>query len=125
MLNENSGTSGIGGELVSLEQVLDYFANHYEIERADAENIIAVYAKSLHETLHKLQRNLYHNEQGEGACQAHSLKGAFLNLGLEKQAALASTLEKELRKEILERHKMLVERLICEMQPITERAALS
>lgn len=118
MLEQNNKQFRVGMEVVSLERVCDHLSGSYGINRTEAEKIMATYAESLQETLQTLQNALITHDREEGSYQAHALKGVFLNLGLTGQADVAAILERELRKEILDRHKIQLECLIDELQPI-------
>ncbi|MCK5070652.1 MAG: Hpt domain-containing protein [Desulfocapsa sp.] len=107
---------------VSFESVCDHLVKRYEMERGQVEEIMKTYAGVLQKSLHKLQGALTNQDGKEGSCEAHTLKGALLNLGLSEQAGLASTLEKELGKKITPHHLVQVENLICELSLVTDRA---
>ncbi len=73
--------------------------------------------------LAKLQQDVVEQNCDEGSSSAHNLKGACLNLGLHGLAKRASTLEQELRKEVLEHHGTDVQYFKDALRPLIEREA--
>lgn len=95
--------------------------NSYGLDRVAAVKVIDTYRRSLQETLVKLHTAVLEQDGDEGVSSAHSLKGACLNLGLYCLAEKASTLEKELRKDILEYHSAEVLYFEDALRPLTDR----
>ncbi len=121
MTNQINRQLSVKSNEVSFERICDYLANRYGMDRGQAEQIMETYAGVLLESFRKLQSFLQDHDGKSGSCQAHTLKGAFLNLGLPEQADIAAILEKELCKNITKDHVIQVESLILELRPVTEK----
>ncbi len=104
---------------VSLAAVREHLMQGFGLELAEAESVLAVYADSLRENLSQLQQAVRKQEMEEASRQAHALKGALLNLGLQQQADIAYVLEKELPAMVKESHVILVEQLHEQLQVLT------
>jgi len=107
--------------IVSVESVKNHLARSYELDLAETETIVATYGEALHGYLQNLLLAVKGKDGEDGSAQAHGLKGACLNLGLPEQASRAERLEKELSKNNPEKYEVEVERLIIELQPLTDR----
>uniref|UniRef100_UPI004056DB4C PAS domain S-box protein n=1 Tax=Candidatus Electronema sp. TaxID=2698783 RepID=UPI004056DB4C len=98
--------------------VKQHLVKQFELEPSDAEEVLAAYADSLKDNLGRLRQSLADSEGAEGGRQAHALKGGLLNLGLEEQANIALALEKELPKQIEERHLRMIEQLTAALKEL-------
>jgi CheY-like chemotaxis protein len=103
---------------VAREVVKQHIIKQFELEQNDAEEVLAAYADSLKDTLGRLRQCLADGQGDEGGRQAHALKGGLLNLGLEPQANIALALEKELPKQITERHRLMIEQLTAALKEL-------
>jgi HPt (histidine-containing phosphotransfer) domain-containing protein len=83
----------------------------FELEPADAEEVLTAYAASLKENLGNLVQLMEQKNGVEAGRQAHALKGGLLNLGLDQLAGMALILEKELPVQIENRHRNLTGQL--------------
>lgn len=106
---------------VSIEAVCSYLVHHYEMEQEQAEEILETYTGVLRDTFKKLQNAITGYDGKEASCNAHALKGAYLNLGLPAQADIASTLEKELCEKIIPYHTVQLETLLRESKVLLEK----
>jgi PAS domain S-box-containing protein len=105
-------------EAVARESVKAHLIRQFELEGNDAEEVLAAYADSLKDNLGRLRQCLADGQGAEGGRQAHALKGGLLNLGLEEQAKIALALEKELPKQIEERHRLMIEQLATALKEL-------
>jgi PAS domain S-box-containing protein len=106
-------------EAVARAAVKQHVMKQFELEQADAEEVLAAYSDSLKENLGHLRQLLADGQGVEAGRQAHALKGGLLNLGLEALANIALTLEKELPKQIEERHREMLEQLADALKEFT------
>ncbi|MCI5117253.1 MAG: PAS domain S-box protein [Candidatus Electrothrix sp. LOE1_4_5] len=97
--------------VVVWDEVMQHLMKQFELEQEDAETVLSTYADSLAQGLVDLRKNMENGEGIEGGRQAHAMKGGLLNLGLSELAETAFVLEKELPKEIEQRHFSLLEKL--------------
>ncbi|MCW5201233.1 Hpt domain-containing protein, partial [Desulfobulbus sp. F4] len=81
--------------------------------------VLAAYADSLKENLGNLNRLIENGQGVEAGRQAHALKGGLLNLGLDALAQIALALEKELPKQIEDRHQKMAEQLVSALREFT------
>ncbi len=103
---------------VSLAAVRRHIMKQFELEQADAEEVLAAYAGSLRENIGRLQECIAAGQGAEGGRQAHALKGGLLNLGLEELAKTALTLEKELPARIEARHHEMTAQLAAVLREL-------
>uniref|UniRef100_UPI0040561A89 PAS domain S-box protein n=1 Tax=Candidatus Electronema sp. TaxID=2698783 RepID=UPI0040561A89 len=103
---------------VSLAAVRQHIMKQFELEQADADEVLAAYAGSLRENIGKLQECLNAGHGAEGGRQAHALKGGLLNLGLEELAKTALALEKEMPKQIEARHREMAGQLAAALREL-------
>ncbi|WP_417910197.1 PAS domain S-box protein [Candidatus Electronema sp. PJ] len=105
--------------VVSLTAVKQHIMKQFELEQADAEEVLAAYADSLKENLDNLHQLLEKGQGTEAGRQAHALKGSLLNLGQESLAEIALALEKELPKQIEAKHQEMVIQLAHALKELT------
>jgi PAS domain S-box-containing protein len=97
-LNTTASTDS-GGKNDSLDsQVLHYLKKEYELDLESANEILDMYRDSLKSGLDGLRGTLDVEDTQEMERQAHSVKGALLNIGLEEQAEIAKKIEFAARK---------------------------
>ncbi len=108
---------------VSWDVVIQHLIKHFELEREDAEAVLATYAESLTESLQSMRQHMDNGEGEAGGRQAHTMKGGLLNLGLNELAEIAFTLEKELPKTIEKKHEEMTDQLAEALQGITAKQA--
>ncbi len=102
--------------VVSRETVRRHVMRQFELEPADAEEVLIAYADSLKDNLSNLVQFMEEGKGMEASRQAHSLKGGLLNLGLDQLAGMALILEKELPAAIESRHRQLADQLRLALQ---------
>jgi len=91
--NNGGRESGLGG------QILQHLMNEYELDQASAQEVLDMYRNSLQEGMDALESALTAGDLGEVERQAHAVKGALLNIGLDEQAEIAKTMEFSARKD--------------------------
>ena len=91
--NESGLESGLGS------RVLQHLMKEYELDQASAQEILDMYRNSLQEGMDALESALTANDLAAVERQAHAVKGALLNIGLDKQAEIAKTMEFSARKD--------------------------
>jgi CheY-like chemotaxis protein/HPt (histidine-containing phosphotransfer) domain-containing protein len=96
---------------VSRASLRQHVMEQFELEPADAEEVLTAYAASLKENLGNLVQLMEQKNGVEAGRQAHALKGGLLNLGLDQLAGMALILEKELPVQIENRHRKLTGQL--------------
>jgi PAS domain S-box-containing protein len=103
---------------VARASVKQHIIKQFELEQADAEEVLAAYADSLKDNLGRLRQRIADGQGTEGGREAHALKGGLLNLGLEQLAKTALALEKELPAQIEERHMRMTEQLTAALKEL-------
>ena len=93
MVTSNTNITGEGQGLDLNGKVIEYLKNVYGLDIKDAEQVLNTYRDSLRTNLDVLDTAINTDDFNEIEHQAHSAKGAFLNIGLEKQAELAKEIE--------------------------------
>ncbi len=80
-------------EEVSRHQIWQNITARFELDSETATQIIDTYAQTVSENLSNASQALAQKNYPEMEQQAHAIKGAFLNLGLEQPAKAAGTME--------------------------------
>jgi len=95
--------------------VKQHLTNEYGLSSEDVEELFEAAKKSVQEGLDHLKAHIQNKSFDEIASVSHTLKGNFLNMGLDEPAALAQHLEvmaKEKRhQEINADYDMLVQKI--------------
>ena len=116
--NEKTEQVAMKVKTVSVKTIRENLKKSYDLEPEEIEKVIDMYSQSLRDNLHLLQRAITNRDGKDCRNLAHTLKGAFLNLGIQAQADSAALLEKESSREILDHHGVLAAQIIDELQPL-------
>jgi hypothetical protein len=77
-----------------------HLSNCYGLDPGDVERVFVAYAGVLRRAAACLETAVEEGQREEASAQAHALKGALLNLGLDEPAQSASALEQEFKRGI-------------------------
>jgi CheY-like chemotaxis protein len=98
IVKEESQESMISEE--DVDRVRTHLGKCYGLSSDDAEIVLSTYIQTIRQTLARFEKALLERCCVVACSQAHSLKGALLNLGLDEQASAASVLEKRCRENL-------------------------
>ena len=84
---------GSGLENVTCQQLCRHVARAFGTDKETTDLVVATYARTLTDNFCCLRKALQAGDYPELKFQAHTIKGAFLNLGLENFARKAADME--------------------------------
>ena len=77
----------------SVQTIREYLARQYHLPAEQIESMLPSFLSTLRDHMDRLDKALMDNDSLQAGKAAHTIKGAFLNLGLDECAELARIIE--------------------------------